>query len=142
MPVNIFPYANIIVGILIFIIGFIFHWLGQLISFTNWDLALKIGLQEKNLLPEFIIYERGFAAADALIGWIYGIAAVGLILDIPWTYKLVWFPGVILVYHSLSYWFWTGNRNKSGQSTISNKFRIVWTLANFIPGCLAIMIAW
>ena len=101
-----------------------------------------MNLQEENLLPEFIIYERGFAATDALIGWIYGIAAVGLILDIPWSYKLVWFPGVILVYHSLSYWFWTRNRNKSGQSTISNKFRIGWTLANFIPGCLAIMIAW
>ncbi|HUV83003.1 MAG TPA: hypothetical protein VMW53_08025 [archaeon] len=142
MPVDIFPYANIIVGILIFIVGFIFHWLGQLISFLNWNLAVKMNLQEENLLPEFIIYERGFSAADALIGWIYGIAAVGLILDIPWTYKLVWFPGVILIYHSLSYWFWTRNRNKSGLSTISNKFRIGWTLANFIPGCLAIMIAW
>ena len=49
---EIFPYANIIVGILIFIVGFIFHWIGQLISVINWDYATKIGLQEKKMLPE------------------------------------------------------------------------------------------
>lgn len=142
MPVNIFAYANIIVGILIFIVGFIFHWLGQLISLINWDFAVKIGVQEKNLLPEFKVYEHGIATADVLIGWIYGITAVGLILNIPWAYKLVWFPGVIMIYHSLSFWFWIGNQNKSGNPTISNNFRIGWTLLNFITGCLAIMIAW
>jgi len=87
MPSDIFPYANIIVGILIFVIGFIIHWLGQLISLINWDLAVKIGVAEKNILPEFKVYELGIAAADVLLGWIYGIAAVGLILDIPLAYK-------------------------------------------------------
>lgn len=142
MPADIFPYANIIVGILIFIVGFIFHWLGQLISLINWDLAVKIGIQEKNSLPEFKVYEHGIAVADVLLGWIYGIAAIGLILDIPLAYKLVWFPGVVIIYHSLSYWFWIGNQNKLGHPTTSNKLRIGWTLANFITGCLAVMIAW
>lgn len=44
MPANIFPYANIIVGILVLIIGFVFHWIGQLISVINWDLATKLTL--------------------------------------------------------------------------------------------------
>ncbi|WP_440951864.1 hypothetical protein [Methanococcoides sp. FTZ1] len=47
------PYLHVIVGILVFIVGFLFHWLGQFISVLNWDYATKIGLQEKKLLPEF-----------------------------------------------------------------------------------------
>ena len=105
MDDQIFPYANIVVGILVFIIGFIFHWLGQLISLINWEFAKKIGLQEKKALPEFKVYEQGIAVADVILGWIYGIAAVGLILNLPWAYKLLWFPGVVMIYHSLSFWF-------------------------------------
>lgn len=142
MPSDIFPYANIIIGILIFVIGFIIHWLGQLISLINWDLAVKIGVAEKNILPEFKVYELGIAAADVLLGWIYGIAAVGLILDIPLAYKLVWFPGVIMIYHSLSFWFWVGNQNKSGHPTTSDSLRVGWTLLNFVTGILCILIAW
>ena len=125
---EIFPYANILVGILIFIVGFIFHWIGQLISVINWDYATKIGFQEKKMIPEFKVYEHAIAVADTLIGWIYGIAAVGLILNISWAYKLAWIPGSILIYHGLSFWFWKGNQDKSGHKMTSNSLRIVWFL--------------
>ena len=142
MPAQIFPYANIIVGILIFIVGFMLHWIGQLISLINWDFATKIGLQEKKALPEYKVYEHATAIADAIIGWVYGIAAVGLILNASWAFKLAWVPGVIMIYHSLNFWFYIGNQNKSGHPTTSNTFRIVWFLANLITGVLAIWLAW
>ena len=85
MTDQIFPYANIIVGILVFIVGFMFHWIGQIIYLVNWDFATRIGIAEKNMIPEFKVYERGIAAADAIIGWIYGIAAVGLIINALYT---------------------------------------------------------
>jgi hypothetical protein len=47
-----FPYDNVIAGILVLILGFGFHWLGQTLSVVNWNLATRLGLQE-NLLPEY-----------------------------------------------------------------------------------------
>ena len=41
---QIFPYANFITGVLVLIVGFVFHWGGQLISLLNLDFATKIGL--------------------------------------------------------------------------------------------------
>jgi hypothetical protein len=142
MNTQVFPYANIIVGILVFIVGFIFHWIGQLISVIDWDFATKIGFQEKKLLPAYKVYEHAIASADVMIGWMYGIAAVGLILNAPWAYTLVWFPGVIMIYHSFSFWFWIGNQNKFGHPTTSGIFRIVWFLLNFGAGVLAVLVAW
>ena len=142
MTTQLFPYANIIVGILIFIVGFGLHFIGQLISLVNRDFAVKIGIWEKDMIPEFEVYERGIAVADVMIGWTYGIAAVGLILNSPWAYKLAWIPGVIMVYHGLSFWFWIGNQNKLGHSLITNRFRIMWFIANLVTGVLAILVAW
>ena len=142
MTTQLFPYANIVVGILIFIVGFMFHWIGQITSLVNWDFAARIGIAEKNMIPEFKVYDRGIAAADAMIGWIYGIAAVGLILNAQWAYKLAWFPGIILLYHGLSFWFWVGNQNKAGYPINSKGLRIGWSLANLVTGILAILIAW
>lgn len=133
---------HILVGILVFIVGFIFHWIGQLISVVNWDFATRIGLQEKNLAPEFKVYEHAIAVADVSIGWIYGITAIGLILNHPWAFKLIWIPGVIMIYHSLSYWFWIENQNKLGYHISTNRFRVSWFLLNFVTGILAITIAW
>lgn len=129
-------------GILIFIVGFIFHWIFQLISLVNWNYATKIGLQEKELLPEYKVYEHAIAVADVMMGWIYGIAAVGLIINISWAYKLAWIPGVILIYHGLSYWFWKGNQNKSGHKMTTNSFRIGWSLLNLGTGIFCILIIW
>ena len=91
---------------------------------------------------EYKVYEHAIAVSDSLIGWIYGLAAVGLILNVPWGYKLAWFPGVILLYHSLNYWFWNMNRNRDGNKLVSNGIRVVWSLANFVAGLMAILIAW
>ena len=142
MTTQLFPYANIIVGILILIVGFGLHFVGQLISLVNRDFAVRIGIWEKDMIPEFEVYEKGIAVADVIIGLIYGIAAVGLIVNVQWAYKLAWIPGVIMVYHSLSFWFWVGNQNKIGHPLITNSLRIKWFLANFVTGILAILIAW
>ncbi|MFC1536151.1 hypothetical protein ACFL4H_02140 [Candidatus Neomarinimicrobiota bacterium] len=139
---HLFPYDNIIIGVLIFIVGFCFHWIGQLVSVINWEFASKIGLQEPKLPKEYKVYEHAIAIADSLIGWIYGFAALGLILNVSWGYKFAWFPGIILLYHSLSFWFWTSNRNRDGNKLESNAMRIGWSLANFATGILAILLAW
>ena len=139
---HLFLYDNIVIGVLIFIVGFCFHWIGQLVSVINWEFASKIGLQEPKLIKEYKVYEHAVAIADSLIGWIYGFAALGLILNVSWGYKLAWFPGIILLYHSLSFWFWTSNRNRDGNKLESNTMRIGWSLSNFVTGILAILLAW
>ena len=139
---HLFLYDNVVIGMLLLIVGFIFHWLGQLISALNWDFATKIGLQESRLNKEYKVYEHAIAVADSLMGWLYGIAAFGLIINAPWGYKLSWIPGSILLYHSLGYLFWTGNRNKDGNKLESDSFRYIWFLANLITGILTILIAW
>lgn len=138
---DIIPYANIIVGILVFVVGFIFHWIGQLISIINWEYAKKIGLQENKALPEYKVYEHAIATSDVSIGWIYGIVAIGLIIDTTWAYTLVLIPGAVFVYHSLFFWKLIGNQNKFGHPTTTNATRITWFLLNFITGILAIIIA-
>jgi hypothetical protein len=139
---QIFPYANIIAGVLVLIVGFVFHWVGQLICLINWEFATKIGFAEKGLIPEYRVYEEGIAAADVLIGWIYAIAGIGLILGTTWGFKLAWFPGVIFIYHSLSFWFWSKNQRKAGHRLMSNSGRTIWFLANIITGIFAILTAW
>ncbi|MGB2958710.1 MAG: hypothetical protein WBD30_07460, partial [Bacteroidota bacterium] len=101
MEHEIFPHANLVAGLLIIVVGFGFHWLGQLISLLNWEFATRIGLQEKGLLPEYKVYEHAIAAADVAIGWIYGVAGIGILLGVDWGYKLAWIPGVVMIYHAL-----------------------------------------
>ncbi len=139
---EIFPYSNLVIGILVLIVGFVFHWIAQLISFINWEFAIKIGLQEKGMPKEFKVYEHAIAGADVLIGWIYGIAGIGLILNLPWSYKLLWFPGIILIYHGISVWFWMGNQKKIGQQLVSDNFKIIWSTINIITGVLTTVTAW
>jgi hypothetical protein len=139
---QIFPYAHIVAGVLVLAIGFGFHWIGQLLSVLNWDLATRIGIQEAGLLPDYRVYEHAIAAADVALGWIYGLAGLGLLLGAKWGYQLAWFPGVVLVYHSISYWFWTGNRDRAGHKLVSDSMRIGWSVANLVAGGLAILVAW
>jgi len=138
---ELFLFANIIIGILIFIVGFIFHWFGQLISLINWDYAKKIGLQEEKNLPEYEVYERAVAVADVLIGWIYPIVAVSLFFNASWAFTLAWIPGVVFIYHSLFYWVMKGNQNKAGNRTTSNAMRFTWFLINFVSGILTLLLA-
>lgn len=140
--VQIFPYANVVAGILVFLVGFVFHWLGQLLSVINWELAVTLGLQEKELLPEYRVYEHGLAVADVAVGWVYGLAGVGLILDYSWAYRLAWVPGTILIYHSFSAWAWTRNQKRAGWQLRTDAFWAAWCLVNFISGLLTLLVAW
>ena len=92
MTDQLLPYANIVAGLLIFIVGFGLHFVGQLISLVNREFAVRIGIWEKDLIPEFEVYEKAIAVADVIIGWTFGVAAVGLIMDESWAYKLAWIP--------------------------------------------------
>ena len=139
---ELFPYSFIITAILIFIVGFMFHWLGQLTSIINWEFATKYDLQEKGLPKEYKVYEHAIGVADSLIGWVYGLASVGLFLRTSWGIKLTLITGSILLYHSLSFWFWTRNRRKDGNKLVSDTSRIGWFLANFITGLLALVVGW
>lgn len=137
-----FPSANIIAGGLIFVVGFCFHWLGQLLSVFDWGLATRLGLQEKELLPEFKVYEHAIAVADVAMGWLYGVAAIGLLIGAEWGYQIAWVPGSILLYHAISAWVWEKNRRAAGRPLWSNALRIGWCGANAFTGLLALLVAW
>jgi hypothetical protein len=139
---SMFPYDNIVAGILVLIVAFTFHWIGQLVSLINWDWATSIGLQEKGLLPEYKVYEHAIAVADVTLGWLYGIAGAGLIAGTTWGYKLSIFTGAILIYHGISVWFWENNRRKAGHTLFKNPARVCWSSANIVSGMLAILVAW
>ena len=137
-----FPYANAVAAILLFVVAFGFHFVGQSISVLNWDLARRLGLQEKAAPRDYYPYEHGTAMADVLIGWLYPIAAIGLLINAEWGYRLAWIPGSILVYHSLSSWFWEADRRAAGHQLQSETFRVIWCGGNFITGLLTILVAW
>lgn len=140
---QIFPYANVVAGLLLLLIGFGFHFVGQALSVINWDLGTRLGLQEAGMRPEHKNYEHAIAVSDMLIGWTYGIAAVGLLIDASWGYAWAWIPGAILTYHAVGFWFWTGNHRKSGDhySTTKDPMRSVWTVANLATGILSLLVA-
>ncbi len=137
-----FPHANLVVGFLVLLVGFIFHWLGQLICLLNWELAARIGLAEKDIPPEYKDYELGMAVADVIIGWTYGLAGVGLLWGAAWGFRLAWIPGVVFTYHGLSFWFWSRNQKRAGHRLRSESLRIGWFLANLVTGFLALLVAW
>lgn len=141
---HLFPYDNVVAGVLVLIVGFVFHWIGQGFSLLNWDLATRLGLQEKGMPAEYKVYEHAIAVSDVCVGWIYGIVGIGLLIDSSWGYKLAWVPGAILLYHAISFLAWTGNQRKAGVqlSTCKPAFRAVWTTANAATGLLAILLAW
>jgi len=142
MNEQLFPHANIIVGILIFLIGFIFHFVGQIISLVNRPLAVKIGIWEKDIIPEFEVYEKAIAVADIIIGISYGISAIGLLLNVSWAYNLAWIPASIFIYHGLSFWFWVGNQNKAGHPLHGQGMRFGWSAINIIAGIFTIFVIW
>ena len=53
-----FPYDNIVVGAMVIVVGFVFHWIGQLVCILNWEFAKKIGLVEKGMLPPDFLTNR------------------------------------------------------------------------------------
>ena len=138
----VFPYANILAAVLILIIGFGLHWLSQAIGIFKPDLAIRLGVLEKGLLPEFRAYEDAIAKADVIVGWVYPLAAIGLLMNAGWGARLAWVPGVIFVYHGLSAWFWEANRRRLGHLYFSEPFRRLWCFSNIGAGLLVILVAW
>lgn len=140
---QVFPGANVVAGVLVLVVGFGFHFGGQLISVLDWERATRWGLQEPGMRPEHRIYEHAIATADVLVGWTYGVAGLGLVLDAAWGYTWAWIPGAVLVYHSLGFWFWTANQRSAGDHypTTRQPFRSVWTFANLGTGALTLLVA-
>ena len=139
---ELFAYDHIIAGFLVLTIGFVFHFIGQLISLINWKIAVHLKIAEKELLSEYKDYEHGLAMADVLIGWTYLFIGVGLILGTPWSFKLAWIPGVIFIYHSLSFWFWSRKQEQKGHKYRSTLGKTGWFLLNLLSGILIILVAW
>lgn len=141
---HLFPYDNVIAGTLVLIVGFGFHWLGQGLSVLNWSLATRLGLQEEGMPAEYKVYEHAIAVADVAVGWLYGLAGVGLVMGAPWGYKLACIPGAILVYHAIGFWMWTAHQTSAGYRFQTGRmpFRVVWTSANLVTGGLALAVAW
>ena len=137
-----FPYDNLLVGSLVLLIGFGFHWVGQLISILNWELATRLGLQEKSLPPDYRVYEHAIAVADVSLGWLYGLVGIGLLFDQGWAYSLAWIPGSVLVYHAISALVWEGNRRAAGHGLWSDTMRFGWCAANLFTGLLTLLLAW
>jgi len=135
-------WLSITAGILVLIVGFLFHWVGQLISILNWGLATRLGLQEKIMLPEHRAYEHGTAVADVLVGWVYPAIGVGLMWGADWSYKLAWIPGAILTYHAFNHWFWEMNRRREGLYYFNDVGRIAWFVGNLATGGLCLYLAW
>lgn len=138
---QIIPYSNIVAAVFVFLVGFCFHWIGQLISLLDWNLATRLGLQERDMLAEYRDYEQAIAVADVSLGWIYGVVAVGLALDAEWGYRLAWIPASVLFYHSVSAWFWERNRRAAGHRLWSDSMRIGWCGLNLSTAILCLYMA-
>ncbi|MCX7010694.1 MAG: hypothetical protein NTY53_26190 [Kiritimatiellaeota bacterium] len=48
---EIFPFANQVTGVLILLVGFGFHFVGQLISVVSWERATKWGCRKRRCRP-------------------------------------------------------------------------------------------
>ena len=139
---ELFPYAHIIAAVLILIIGFGYHWLGQIARLLNWQPASYKGLQEFDEPYRSKTFQHATAETDVTIGWIYGVIGFGLFLGSSWAFTAAWVPGILFIYHAINYWFWTGDEKKEGQEVVSKMIRIEWTLSNLLTGILCISIAW
>jgi len=131
-----------VAGLLLLLVGFVFHWLGQSLSLLNWELAQRLGLAERGMPGEYEDYERGMAAADVVVAWFYGVVGVGLLYGADWAVKAALIPGAILVYHSLCFWFWTRQQRRRGYRGMSDGMRLTWALANAGTGLLLLATAW
>ena len=140
---QVFPAANVVAGVLVLVVGFGFHFLGQLYSLIDLEGAIELGIQEEDSPEEYRAYELGIAVADVLLGWTYAIAGVGLVIDAAWGYVWAWVPGVALTYHIVSFWFWTRNQQRAGFDRPFTRWpaRHAWLAANLTTGLLTIAVA-
>lgn len=139
---KLFPFANITTSILILIVGFGYHWLGRIARLLNWQPATYKGLQKFDAPGNSETYQHAMAETDVAIGWIYGVVGFGLFLGSSWAFTLAWIPGIMLFYHGINYWFWTGDEKKAGHKVVTRPMRVEWFLINIITGILTILVAW
>lgn len=137
---ELFPYANILAGSLVLIVGFGIHWLNQLSLFMHWELMPKDGFGI-HMLTNASKYDRFIAISDVTIGWIYGIIGIGLFMGTSWGYLLAWIPGLFITFEGISYWIITGKKNLQGIK-YSYFNRIEWSILNIITGLFILFVAW
>ena len=78
---------------MVIIVGFVFHWLGQLTYLLNREFATKIGLVEPGILPEYEVYELAIAHSHQDMSEVFFVReGVGVIRIDQQEYDLV--PGV------------------------------------------------
>lgn len=137
---ELFPYANILAGSLVLIVGFGIHWLNQLSIFLHWELMPKDGFGI-HTLANASKYDRFVAVSDVTIGWIYGVIGIGLFMGTSWGYLLAWIPGLFITFEGISYWIVTGKKNLQGIK-YSYFNRIEWSTLNIVTGLFILFVAW
>lgn len=137
---SLFPFAHIIGGVLILIVGFGFHFLGQLMGFLHWEPELKHSFII-NMPIKSTGYEHLVAVSDIAIGWSYAIIGMGLYLGRPWGYTLAWIPGIILLLEGSSFLTWCCLK-KVQKPDLSLLERVEWGSLNIVSGLFIILIAW
>jgi hypothetical protein len=133
-----FPFAHIIAGILILIVGFGFHFLSQLMGYLHWEPEVKHGFII-NMPVKSKGYAHIIALSDVLIGWSYAIIGSGLYLGKSWGYVLAWIPGIIFTFEGIGYWFWSGHQQRFKDPL---RTRIEWSTLNIICGLFIVLVAW
>ena len=139
---QVFPYANIVAGVLVLVVGFGFHWIGQLVSVLNWDTAQRSASRKWRCCPSTRSTKTPSPRPTSRWAGSMALPLPASCLARTGATSLPGIPGVVLVYHAFSYWFWTGNRRKAGHKLVSDSMRIGWPVANFVTGTLAIVVAW
>ena len=137
---SLFPFAHIIAGIIILIVGFGFHFLGQLMGFLYWEPELK-----HSFIINMPIKAKGYAhivaISDVAIGWSYAIIGMGMYIGKSWSYTLAWIPGIILFLEGISFWTWRNQNNRPAQD-LSLTERIEWSGLNIVSGLFILLVAW
>ena len=137
---ELFPYSNILGGVLVLIVGFGIHWLNRVALYLHWEFMPRHGFgiifgdSQNN-------YNRWITISDMTIGWLYGVIGVGLILGMDWGYDLAWIPGVILTLEGISYWINNGKK-KSDPAQYTYFTPSEWKVLNLLTGLFVIIIAW
>jgi hypothetical protein len=65
---TLFPHANVLVGLLVLVVGFLLSLYWSIDQPFQPELAERIGIAKRGILPEYKAIEEGLAAADVALG--------------------------------------------------------------------------